>query len=192
MSQSRSLVDSRSVGATLSWVLIAVFAASAAVGLLAGDLPGALYAVAVVAAALVPPALARDGTVLVDWRVLAIAAVPVAARRIGPLGEATAYASVAALALLVAVEVDAFSTAEMPPWFAVLFVVLTTLTAAALWGVVQYFSDALLGTSFLADRTELMRDLLAATLVGVGAGVGFELFFREYDATDDADGTVDR
>lgn len=192
MPQLRSLVESRSVDAALAWLLIAVLAVSAVAGLLAGDLLRALYGFAVVAVALVPTVLARDGTVLVDWRVLAIGAVPVAVRRIGLFGEATAYASVAALALLIAVEVDAFSTAEMPPWFAVLFVVLTTLTAAALWGVVQYFSDVLLGTSFLADRTELMWDLLAATLVGVGAGVGFELFFREYDAVADAaDGTVD-
>lgn len=66
----------------------------------------------------------------------------------------------------------------MPPWFAVSFVVMTTMTAAATWGLAQFYADALLGTSFLGGNDDLMWDLVGATAVGVGAGAVFELYFR--------------
>lgn len=182
MLQLRGLIESRTHNAVATWSLVVIVVSGGVASLVAGNLLWAVYSAAIVAVALVPPALARDPSVLVVWPPLALAAAPVVARWAGVVPEFLSYLSVAALALLVVVEVHVFSSAEMPPWFAVLFVVLTTMTVAGLWGVLQYFSDVALGTSFLTNRTELMWDLVAATVVGVGAGVVFEAFFREYDA----------
>lgn len=180
MPRLRALIESESQNAAITWLLVGVVVAGGVASLAAGDLLWALYSAVIVVVALVPPVNARDPLVLAAWPPLALAAVPVVVRWAGLFAQPLSYLSVAALALLVVVEVHTFSGAEMPPWFAVLFVVLTTLTVAGLWGVLQYVSDQTLGTSFLADRAELMWDLVAATAVGVGAGVLFEAFFREY------------
>jgi hypothetical protein len=192
MPQLRGLIESETGNAAMTWLLIALVAAGGIASLVAGDLLWAVYSAAIVAVALVPPILARDLSVLVVWQALAIAAVPVVIQWAGVVPEPLSYLSVAALALLVVVEIHEFSAAEMPPWFAVLFVVLTTLTVAGLWGVLQYFSDVALGTSFLVDQEDLMWDLVGATAVGIGAGLVFEAFFREYDEVETlVDGVVE-
>ena len=192
MPRLRGLIESQSQNAVITWLLIGTVAAGGVASLVAGDLLWAVYCAAIVAVALVPPVLARDPSVLVAWQALALAAVPVVVRWAGVVPEPLSYLSVAALALLVVVEIHEFSSAEMPPWFAVLFVVLTTLTVAGLWGVLQYFSDVALGTSFLVDQSDLMWNLVGATAVGVGTGLLFEAFFREYDEVETlVDGVVD-
>lgn len=180
----RAIAQPRSLNATVTWLFVVGLSIGVLVNLAAGDLLWAIYALAVVVVALVPIVIARDGTGLVSWRVLLLAASPVVAHRLGVVAEPLTYVSVAALALLVAVEVDAFSAAEMPHWFAVLFVVLTTLSVASLWAVLQYASDVWLETSFLTGRVDLMWDVVAATAAGVGAGVLFELYFRKYGSVD--------
>jgi len=87
--------------------------------------------------------------------------------------------SVAALALIVAVELHAFTPVKMTHWFAVLFVVATIATAGA-WTVVQWLSDVYLGTAFIESEHRPMRDFVAATAVGIGAGVVFEWYFRRF------------
>lgn len=180
MARIAAALESRSTNAAAAWLLVAGLSVGAVANVVTGDLLWAVYAAAIVAVALVPVLLTRDASTLVSWDVLALAALPVLAHRIGVVAEPLTYVSVAALALLVAVEVDAFSAAEMPHWFAVLFVVLTTLSVASLWAVCQYASDLWLSTDFLAGRVPLMWDLVAAALAGVGAGVAFELYFRRY------------
>jgi len=175
-------LESRSTNAATAWLLVAGLSVGGLVSVVTGDLLWAVYAGVVITVALVPVALTRDASTLVSWDVLALAALPVLAQRLGVVAEPLTYLSVAALALLVAVEVDAFSAAEMPHWFAVLFVVLTTLSVASLWAVLQYASDLWLSTEFLVGRVPLMWDLVAAAVTGVGAGVAFELYFRRYGA----------
>lgn len=184
MARLGEFVRSRSVNASFAWALVGLLAASAAWNALEGDLLWAAFDATVAAVALAPTVATRDGTVLVPWPVLLVAAAPAAARWAGALVEPTTYLSVAGLALLVAAEVDAFSAAEMPSWFAVTFVVLATMAIAGVWGVVQYYSDVALGTSFLPGRAELMWDLVAATAVGLAAGVLFELYFRRVVSDD--------
>lgn len=178
MARLRSLVDSGGTGAAIAWVLVAAVAVATLASAVAVDPAWTAYGLAVVTVAAVPAVRTGDLTVVLSWPALALAALPVLARWAGLFGAAVGYLGVAALALLVAVEVEAFSGTEMPPWFAVLFVVQTTLAVAALWGVVQYGSDVAFGTSYLAGRTDLMWDLVTATAVGIGAGVLFEVFFR--------------
>jgi len=181
MGSSQSLVEDRSRNAVASWALVAVLSAVAVLDLLRGDLLWAVFTAVVVAVAVVPAAVTRDRSVVVSWEALALATLPLVARFGGRFVEPLTYVSVATLALLVALEIVAFTEAEMPPWFAVAFVVMTTMTVAALWAVVQYHADAVLGTDFLSSRTALMWDLLGASAVGIAAGVVFEFYFMRAD-----------
>lgn len=159
-----------------SWALVLVLAVSVVESLLEGAWLWAGFAAAVVAVALVPAVVARDPSVLVAWEILLLSALPAVANLgdvfVQPLG----YLALAALALLVVAEIHAFSSARMAPWFAGLFVVLTTLAVAGVWSMVQFGADAFLATDFLGEDDQLMWDLVAASAVGILAGASFALY----------------
>jgi hypothetical protein len=115
---------------------------------------------------------------MVAWEILLLAAVPVVAAAAGFRFEVVAYLAVASLALVTAVELDAFTDVRMTPRFAIGFVVVSTMAAVGLWTIAQYASDVYLGTSLLANQTSVMWDIIAATVVGIVAGIVFELYFR--------------
>jgi hypothetical protein len=191
-----SVVESRRINAALAGA-IAVFLAVAAVGqFLAGELEWAGFTVGVFVVTLVPPVAKRQVTAMLPWEVVLLAALPIVSRAlvagesIGGMtfsGRLTTYVAVAAVALLIAVELDVFTRVKMNHRFAVVFVVVTTMAAAGIWAVVRWLSDVLIGTRFLYDgRAEavieeaLMWDFVAATLAGVAAGVLFEYYFRRH------------
>jgi len=189
-----SVVESRRVNAALAGS-IALFLAVAAVGqFFAGELEWAGFTVAVLIVALVPPVVRRSPTAMLPWEVVFLAALPIVSRAlvagetVGGMtfsGRITTFVAVAAVALLIAVELDVFTGVKMNHRFAVVFVVVTTMAAAGVWAVVRWLSDVLLGTRFLYDgRPEqvieeaLMWDFVAATAAGVFAGILFEYYFR--------------
>jgi hypothetical protein len=115
--------------------------------------------------------------------VLALAALSIFGRAMATLPSAmrvATYLSAAALALIVAVELHAFTTVEMNHRFAVLFVVVATIATAGVWAVVQWLSDVYLGTAFLHSEHRLVWDFVAATVIGGMAGVVFEWYFRRF------------
>jgi len=175
------VVESRRVNAGLSWLLV-VFVLGVVVASVANDdLLWAGFAGAVAALSLVPPLSYRNPTAMLPWEVLVLAALPLLGRAFtapGLTSQVATYLSVAALALIVAVELHVFTTVRMTYWFAVLFVVLGTMATAGVWAVVQWLSDTYLGTTFLTTDYRLMWDLVAATVAGLVAGGVFELYFR--------------
>lgn len=172
------LIGYEAVNAFLGWTVIAGLVLACIERVRASDPLWAALAAAVVAVAIVPPAVVRHPKPMIAWEVLALAALPVLARSAGFLVDAAAYLAVATLALAVAVELDAFTAVEMTPDFAVAFVIIVTMAVAAIWTIAQYASDVLLGTSLLIDNATLMWDLVRATGIGVIAGIVFELYFR--------------
>lgn len=178
----------------LAWLLVAFLAAVAVIELLTGEPLWALFVLVVAVLAAVPAMAFRNPFAMLPWEVLAIASLPAAGRAlvvgetIGQVtltGRLTTYVAVAAVALIVAVEVDVFTPVRMNYSFAVLFVVITTMAAAGLWAVAQWLSDLYLGTTFLLGRgheaeveAALMWDFVAATVAGLFAGVLFEFYFR--------------
>jgi len=189
-----NVVESRRLNAVLA-AFVLVFLAIAAVGqFLDGDLEWAGFTLAVLAVALVPPIARRSSLAMLPWEVVSLAALPIFARalvageRVGGMtfsGRVTTYVAVAAVALLIAVELDVFTPVKMSHRFAIVFVVVTTMAAAGIWAVVRWLSDVLVGTRFLYDgRPEavieeaLMWDFVAATAAGVFAGILFEYYFR--------------
>lgn len=187
------MLDDERVNAWLAWALVAFVLAVAGANLATGDLLWAGFAAVVAVLALVPAARFRSPRAMLPWEVLALAALPLLARTIAVFaafrGDVASYVSVAALALVVAVELHLLTPVEMSYRFAVAFVVIATMATAGVWAVIRYGSDVFLGTTLLlpAVRTEaamakaehrLMVEFVASFLAGAGAGVVFELYFR--------------
>lgn len=180
MSARFDLLSYRTTNAVRGWVVVAVLAVVAVERALLGELLWSGMAVAVILVALVPPVLARRPTEMLSWEVLALSALPAVLRLFGVLVDAMAYVSVAALALAIVAELDAFTSVEMTPGFSVVFVVVVTMAVAGLWTIGRYFSDAYLGTSLIGGANAAMWDLVAATAIGLVAGLLFELYFHRF------------
>ena len=191
-----SLVETRRGNAALAW-LLTVFVASVVVGsVLVGDLLWAGFAATVGALALIPALAHRDPQVMLPWEVLALAALPLIGRAFAtvPLTSRFAtYLAVAAVALIIAVELHLFTPVLMTPSFAVLLVVVGTMAAAGTWAVVRWSVDLLLGTTFLLDpalteaeiESRLMWEFVFSTAAGVVAGIVFEGYFRRVARLED-------
>lgn len=192
-----SVLEEARLNAVLAWLLVAFVLLVVVANLLTRDLLWAGFALVVAGLALVPAVKYRDPVAMLPWEVLLLAVLPLLGRvltvELTPFrGNVAAYLSVAALALVVAVELDLLTPVEMDYRFAVAFVVIATMAAAGVWAVVRYGSDVFLGTTLLlppggldapqealeaAERT-LMLEFVASFLAGVAAGGVFEFYFR--------------
>ncbi len=183
------VVRDQRVNAALSWLLVGFVLAVAAGMLLQGELLWAGFSATVAGLAVLPAVARRTPVAMLPWEVLALAVVPLAGRAVASVpvtGRLAQYLSVAALALVVAVELHTFTPVEMSDRFAVLFVVVGTLATAGVWAVVRWLSDVYLGTTLLltpgvaeaAVERRLMFEFVYSTLAGAVAGVVFELYFR--------------
>jgi hypothetical protein len=165
--------------ASLAWTFVAVATASIPAMTALGEALWAGFAVLLVIVALVPPLAARDSSVMLPWETLAFAVLPIFVRTFGPPaldGVALSFA-VSAIALVLVMELATFTSARFAPWFAVTLVALTTMAAVGGWAVAQFYVDRLLGTQHLRSQNALMWDFVAATGVGVGAGIASQLYF---------------
>ncbi|WP_424000730.1 hypothetical protein ACOZ4I_14455 [Haloarcula salina] len=144
----------------------------------AGDWDWAILAALLAAVSVTVPLATRDLERTFPAELLGLVALPVAVRLLGGLPQVTPFLAVGGLALLVAVALDSFTSLEMTPRFATVFVVVVTMAFAGVWAVGIYAADALFGTAFLDGQTELMWDLVTATTAGVAAGIVFELYFE--------------
>lgn len=174
------IIESERLNAALAWALIAFVVIVALASLVRGNLLWAGFAASIAVLALLPPAVFRTPRAMLPWEILALAAVPVIGRAFAPsvVSDLATYLSVAALALVVAVELDLFTPVEMSYRFAVFFVVITTMATAGAWAVVRWIADIYLGTGFIAAENALMWEFVASTIAGVGAGLVFEGYVR--------------
>ena len=194
----RDVVERQRVNAGLAWAVVGFLVVAAVGTVLSGDSVWGVFVLLVAAVASVPPVVTRRVTAMLPWEVLGLAALPAVGRTlltgvelfgVTLSGRVVTFFAVAAVALVVAVELDVFTTVRMTESFAVAFVSLTTTAAAGVWALARYATDSLLGTRLLLDgrplhevETALMWDFVAATLVGLLAGVLFELYFRRLAA----------
>lgn len=186
-----AVVTDHRLNAVASWLVVAFLALVVAESLLDGDLLWAAFTTVLAALAVVPPVAYRDPRVTLPWEVLVLAALPVIGRSFAtlPLTNALAtYLSVAAVALLVAVELHTFTRVRMSPGFAVLFVAVATMATAGVWAVARWAADLGLGTAYLLDpalteaeiHTGLMWEFTYSTAAGLAAGGIFEGYFRRH------------
>jgi hypothetical protein len=188
------LMGNTHLNALLGWVFVLVVALIGLGSALNGDWIWVLLILAVVALAVLPPAIFREPVVMLPWEVLALVSVPLLGRGFfgGLLADVAGYLGVAAVALVLAVDLDVFTPVKMATWFAGVFVVLTTMATAGIWAVLRYASDVFLGTTLIYPSPPpvspaleevaleaLMWDFVAATLGGILAGLIFALYFRQ-------------
>lgn len=182
-----SVVEDERINAALSWLLVAFIGVAVIESVLGGDLLWAGFAIVVAGLALVPAVSYRSPRVMLPWEVLVLAILPLLGRSFATVAftsRIATYLSVAALALIVAVELHVFTPVRMTHGFAIGFVVLATMASAGLWTVVQWLSDAYLGTAFIAGNDQAMWGFVWATVAGLAAGVIFDLYFRTIAAID--------
>lgn len=173
----RLLRDAR-VNAVFAWGMVLIIVGGAATSFVRVDPLWSGFAVVAAMTAAGPAVVRRDWTAMLRWEVVAVVALAVVVRAADLFVSPAGYVATAGLALVVAVQLDAFTPVEMTPRFGVLFVVVTTAAFAGVWGVVEFAADSVLGTAFLADTNELMWDLVLATAVGLLAGLCFDLYLR--------------
>ncbi|MFB1063886.1 hypothetical protein [Natrinema sp. H-ect4] len=174
------IADGRS-NAAIAWVLVAAIAAIGVGALVTDGNLWTTFAAILVVLALLPPVAFRSPLVMLPWEVLLLAALPVLAVAFGAdrlTGHITSYLSVAAIALVLVVELQTFTSVRMTPSFAVVFVVVATMAAAALWALFRWSIAGILGVPFTADHDDVMWEFVYSAVSGLGAGVVFELYFR--------------
>ncbi|MFB6201813.1 MAG: hypothetical protein ABEI98_07365 [Halorhabdus sp.] len=186
-----SLLRTSQRNAAVAWGLTGVITLIAVWNVFLGNLLWAGFAAVVGGLATLPPIARRDPFVMIPWEVFVLAALPLLGYTVGvnvAFREVATYLSVAALALIVAVEVHLFTNVEMNYQFALLFVVVSTLAFAGLWAVSRWLSDLYLGTTLLLDpahsddaiEEHLMWEFVASAVAGLLAGIVFELYVRRY------------
>ncbi len=172
------------VNAGAAWALVVGLLAVAAYRAATGEFLWAGLTLASAAVTVVPAAATRTTTTMPPAEVVALLAVPPVVRTLDVavagdvLTQAATYLSVATLALLVAVDLNALTDVEMSAAFAVAFVVSTTMAVAGAWTVVQFGADTYLGTDLLAGEDAVMWDLVVSTVTGVAGGLLFAVYFN--------------
>ncbi|MFB6227978.1 MAG: hypothetical protein ABEH88_05255 [Halobacteriales archaeon] len=169
--------------AVLAWVLVGILATVFVESALDVDYGWILFVGTVGVIVLIPLVAYRDWRVMLPWELLVLALLPILVRALfgGTVGTFATYLSLAAVALLVIVQLHTFTSLSVTSWFAVGLVVLTTLSAEAAWTIFRWNADNLLGTSFLLDNETLMIEWVYVTLAGLAAGVLFDGYFRRRD-----------
>lgn len=186
---AEDLLADRRNNALVGWVLLVFLGAVATESVVTGDLAWAVFVAGVLALCILPALAFRDPEVMLPWEVVAMAALPTFGRAVATFeltSDLGVYLSVAALALIVAVELDLFSTVRLTVGFAIAFVVFATMATAGAWAVLRWSMDTVIGTEFLIesgvdDQTildDLMIEFLYSAAAGLVAGLVFELYFR--------------
>lgn len=192
-----ALLGNTQLNAAIGWLLLIGLALVGAESVLDGDWVWVVVSLTVVGLGILPPLRFANPRVMLPWEVLALGILPLFARGLfaGPIADVAAYLGVAAVALVIAVELEVFTPVRMTTWFAVFFVVVTTMAAAGIWAVLRWLSDVLLGTTMVYPSPPpvspaveqialeaLMWDFVAATVGGILAGFVFAMYFRRLAA----------
>jgi hypothetical protein len=174
------LVRDGRLNALVAWAMIAVLAGVLVESALDYDLLSAAIVVGLGAVVLAPTAAARDWRAMLPAELVGLALLPILVRAVfgGELGTFATYVAIAALALVIAVDLHMFTTLRLTHWFAVAFVVMATLATAAVWTVLRWNLDQRVGTEFLTTNDALMIEWIYVTLAGIAAGLLFDGYFR--------------
>jgi hypothetical protein len=181
MARLRAVVHDERMNALIGWMLTGIVVLTAVESLLTDASLWAGVALPVAVAAAVPAVVTSQWSMMVPWPPLLVAAAAMIVRRFGIHVEIAGYFVVVALALIVVIELDAFTPVEMTRRFAVAFAALMTLAVQGVWTIAQYYSDLWLGTAFLHSQRELQLDIVVVTAIGITMAVVFEWYFEKVE-----------
>lgn len=142
------------------------------------------YALLFLVVIALPAVVSRDWTTMAHWPLILVASVAVVVKLGGLFPEATGYTAIVALALVIVVELDTFTSIELSRRFAVFFAVLMATAIEAIWIVVQFVSDRWFGTEYLTTQTALQLDIVAVTAVSLAVGVVFYWYLVRHEQSD--------
>jgi hypothetical protein len=177
------LVHDERTNAGLAWLLLGVTGVVAVREVLGGTVLWGLFGLCLVLVVAAPALVTRDRLVIVPWPLPALAAAAGISRAYGIFPEVAGYLAIVALALVVTVELDVFTSVDLSRRFVVAFAVLSTLAIQALWTVVQFYSDRWLGSDLLHSQAELQWDIVAVTVVAAAVGTAFVWYFERFSST---------
>ncbi|TKX79252.1 hypothetical protein EXE53_16875 [Halorubrum sp. SD626R] len=174
------LVRDGRYNALVAWAMVAVLLGVLVESALDVDLLAASIVVGLGAVVLAPTVAARDWRAMLPAEPVGLALLPVLVRALlgGELGTFATYVAIAALALVITVDLHMFTSLRVTHWFAVVFVVMATLATAAVWTVLRWNLDRAAGTAYLTTNDALMIEWIYVTLAGVVAGLLFDGYFR--------------
>ena len=176
------------VNTILGWVLIGGISVAALVNVAVGRVLDGGFALVLLLFALAPVISLRSLQILPPWEVIFLAALPILADvlsvgRLTGAFEIGIYLAIAALALMLAVDLDLLTPVEMTGRFAVFLVVVTTMATAGVWALARWTADFVLGNAFPETFRQLMIEFIGATLAGLFGGLLFAFYFRRFDRT---------
>jgi hypothetical protein len=168
----------------LSWILILPVLAVFVESILTFDIVWIGFSGLILSILVLPAAVHRDFRVMVPWELVLIGSIPVLVRALNIsilANQVATYTAMAALALIIAVELNVFTEVTFSHGFAVLFTVIATLAVAGVWAVLRFNADIYLGTSYLTTNEALMEEYINAALAGIIAGIVFDTYFTRRD-----------
>jgi hypothetical protein len=175
----RSESGSHRHNAILAWAAVVLLLVTGTVFAASGAILWTLVAIALAGVPLVPALIHGNWRAMPPWGLPAITVLPFLLRPYPLLSQTVAYLAVAAVALMVAIYLTAFTDVEMTAQFAIAFVALTTIAVGTVWAGARGMADLYLGTSTLGGLGGLQRDLLLTVAGGVLASAVFEGYLRE-------------
>lgn len=177
----RGVLRERSAHPATSWVGIVAVHVAIAYSVADGRIAWALFGTGLAAVLLVAPLAFRSPRATPPGPVTLLAAVAYVVGAVAPEGTVAglaAYAAIAAVALVVVAEIDAFTPVRTNRGFAVALVVMTTMSTAGAWELAKWSYDLAAGTSLVESNAAVMWRLVAATGAGLVAGAVFDLYLR--------------
>lgn len=163
----------------LGWLLTAIVGLATLEYLLSANWLWSSFAIVCLLVILVPPLLTRNWAAMAPGPLLVLVTIGIVAGGNQIFPETAGYVAVASLGVLIAIELDVFTSVEMSRRFALGFAVLSTLAVQGFWTIGQYYSDLWFETSFLTSQRELQVDIVIVTVIGLTTGVLFEWYFKK-------------
>lgn len=167
--------------AILTWSLFGILAFVIAETVADGDLLWGGFGVIVALLVLLPPVELRRVTITLPWELLVVAVVPLATRAVirdTLIGQVITHLAIAAVSLIITVELQAFTAVRMTDWFASLIVFVTTVATMGAWAIIQWMADTTFGTMYVSSNHALMILFSASLLAGGIAGLLSYVYFQ--------------
>lgn len=168
---------SERLNAILGWLSITVLGLAAVQYSLSGTWMWGSFTVVCLLVSLLPPWSMRNWEAMPPGPLLLLITIGVLVGGHQLYPETAGYVAVGSLGVLIAIELDAFTSVEMSRRFALGFAILSTLAVQGLWTIGQYYSDMWFGTGFITSQRELQIDIVIVAVVGVTIGLLSELYF---------------
>ncbi|MEF8880473.1 MAG: hypothetical protein V5A72_01425 [Candidatus Nanohaloarchaea archaeon] len=172
--------DSR-INSYISWFLTLILASALLESIADFDILWSIFSAVILCINLLPALSYRNLKVMLPWEIVLLGSIPVIVRSLGISAfssQVATFTSMAALALMIAIELQMFTKIRFNHSFAVLFTVIATLAIAGLWAITRYMLGAYTGNSYLTTNDALMAEFMNATIAGFIAGILFDSYFK--------------